>query len=92
MAGLTLLCIFIVIVGTFSLMLISEKCEVPWERKAAVGIGKRREIAWDDMMEDEAREIFNSIDWDTIEPDKVYAFNLFALGTTEDDEVDWWVE
>ena len=85
MAGLTLLCILIVIVGTFSLMLISERCEVPWERKAAVSPNKV-------CNELTAEEIFNSIDWDTIEPDKVYAFNLFALGTTEDDEVDWWVE
>ena len=83
MAGLTLLCILIVIVGIFSLMLISEKCEVPWERKAAVSSNK----VYNELT---AEEIFNSIDWDTIEPDKVYAFNLFALGTTEDDEVDWW--
>lgn len=91
MAGLILFCIFIVVVGTFALMLISEKCEVPWKRE--IGIGKRREVAWDDAIDDAlAADIFNSIDWDSIEPDKTYAFNLLALGQKEDDEVDWWVD
>lgn len=85
MAGLTFLCIFVVVVGTFALVLISERCEVPWER--TIRIGSERNELYNELA---AEDIFNSIDWDTVEPDKVYAFNFFALGQNEDDEVDWW--
>ena len=82
MAGLILCMILIVVLGTFGLVLISEKCQVPWERE--VSIGKRREVAWDDVMDE---EVLASIDWSKIEPNKTYEFAL-ALGDIEDD-FDW---
>ena len=75
--------ITVVVFGTFGLMLIGEKCATPWEKE--IGIGKRREIAYDDAIEDEIRDIINKINWDSIEPDKTYEFAL-ALGEEDDDE------
>ena len=81
MAGLIIWVILIVVIGTFGLVLISEK----WEKE--ISIGKRREIAYDDAMEDEIRDIINKINWDSIEPNKTYELAL-ALGDIEDD-FDW---
>ena len=85
MAGLIIWVILIVVLGTFGLVLLSEKCQVPWEKE--ISIGKRREIAYDDAMEDEIRDIINKINWDSIEPNKTYELAL-ALGDIEDD-FDW---
>lgn len=81
MAGLIIWVILIVVLGTFGLVLLSEK----WEKE--ISIGKRREIAYDDAMEDEIRDIINKINWDSIEPNKTYEVAL-ALGDIEDD-FDW---
>lgn len=85
MAGLILCTILIVVFGTLGLMWISERCRVPWERE--VSIGKRREVAWDDAMDEEIIASVASIDWSKIEPNKTYELAL-ALGDIEDD-FDW---
>ena len=77
--------ILIIVLGTLGLMWISERCQVPWERK--VSIGKRREVAWDDAMDERVRASIASIDWSKIEPNKTYEIAL-ALGDIEDD-FDW---
>lgn len=73
--------ILIVVLGTLGLMWISEN----WERE--ISIGKRREVAWDDAMDERVRASVASIDWSTIEPNKTYEVAL-ALGDIEDD-FDW---